>query len=108
MSEQSKKTQKVQTKPHTLVMVTLAHNMEEAKDYETLLKLSGIPAVIKKQQGQANSTDGIAVMVSEESLDEAHVIIESQDAYDDFCDFTIEDEDYDDFDDTSFDEHEAF
>ena len=31
-------------------------------------------------------------MVPEECLDEAHVVIESQDAYDDFYDFALEDE----------------
>ena len=33
-------------------------------------------------------------MVPEDFLDEAHVIIESQNAYDDFYDFAIEDEDF--------------
>ena len=37
-------------------------------------------------------------MVPEDFLDEAHVVIESQDAYDDFYDFAMEDEDDLDFD----------
>jgi len=42
-------------------------------------------------------------MVAEEFLDEAHVIIESQQAYDDFYDFAIE-EDEGDFDDDFFED----
>lgn len=37
-------------------------------------------------------------MVPEEYLDEAHVVIEAQDAYDDFYDLTMDDEDGSDFD----------
>jgi hypothetical protein len=44
-----------------------------------------------------------AIMVPEECADEATVIIESQDAYDDFYDFALED-DKDDFDVDFFDD----
>ena len=50
----------------------------------------------------------IAVMVPEDFLDEAHVVIESQDAYDDFSNFALENEDYDDFGSGSFYEDEDF
>ncbi len=43
-------------------------------------------------------------MVPEDFLDEAHVIIESQNAYDDFYDYTVEDEENGDFDDELFEE----
>jgi hypothetical protein len=43
-------------------------------------------------------------MVSEEFLDEAHVVIESQHAYDDFYDFAMEEDDEADFDDDFFDD----
>jgi hypothetical protein len=45
-------------------------------------------------------------MVPEEFLDEAHVVIESQDAYDDFYDFSLDDEEdsSDDFDPDVFEE----
>ena len=46
----------------------------------------------------------IAVMVPEDSLDEAHVVIESQDAYDDFYDFALEEEIDDDFDSDLFED----
>jgi hypothetical protein len=82
-----------------LIAVTFAENMEQAKEYETLLETNGIPATIKEQGGDSADTDGIAVMVPEDCLDEAHVVIESQDAYDDFYDFALEDEDEDESED---------
>ena len=42
-------------------------------------------------------------MVSEEFIDEAHVIIESQHTYDDFYDFSMEDEGEIDFESDYFD-----
>lgn len=89
-----------------LVVVTFAEDMEQAKEYESLLEANGIPAVIKGQSGESADSDGIAVMVPEDYIDEAHVVIESQDAYDDFYDFALEDEDEDegDFDSELFDD----
>ncbi|MFA5252546.1 MAG: hypothetical protein WC454_08185 [Phycisphaerae bacterium] len=89
-----------------LIVVTFAEDMEQAKEYESLLDANGIPATIKGQSGESADTDGIAVMVPEDYLDEAHVVIESQDAYDDFYDFALEDEDEDegDFDSELFDD----
>jgi hypothetical protein len=37
-------------------------------------------------------------MVCEEYLDEAHVVIESQNTYDDFCDFAMDEDEESDFD----------
>ncbi len=79
-----------------LITVTFAENMEQAREYETLLEANGIPSTIKEQGGESADTDGIAVMVPEDCLDEAHVVIESQDAYDDFYDFAMEDHDEED------------
>jgi hypothetical protein len=87
-----------------LVVVTFAENMEQAKEYETLLESSGIPATIKEQSEEVEETKGIAIMVPEDYLDEAHVVIESQDAYDDFYDFALEDEDEGDFDSELFED----
>ena len=65
--------------------------MSQARDYETLLKINDIPTIIREQTG--NDKDmGIEIMVPEDFLDEAHVIIESQDSYDDFYDSALEDE----------------
>jgi len=44
------------------------------------------------------------VMVPEDYLDEAHVIIESQNAYDDFYDFALEDQEEEDFDSQLFED----
>src|SRR4030042_222126 len=91
-----------------LITVAFAENIEQAKEYETLLAANGIPATIKEQGGESEDTDGIAVMVPEDYLDEAHVVIESQDAYDDFYDFALEDEDEDEGEDESDFDSELF
>jgi hypothetical protein len=102
----SKAGQKSRTKLPELTTVTFAEDMEQAREFETLLTANGIPATIKEPSGESAETDGIAVMVPEDYLDEAHVVIESQDAYDDFYDFTLEDEDEDegDFDSELFED----
>ena len=99
MARRSKKTQ---GKLQEFVVVTFADDLEQAKDYETLLKTNDIPATIKEQDEQSTNAKGIAVMVPEDFLDEAHVIIESQDAYDDFYDSSLEDND--DFDSDLFED----
>ncbi len=104
MARRSQKDRKSQTKVQELVTVTFADNMDRAKDYETILKSSDIPVIIKEQNEEETNGKVIAVMVPEEFLDEAHVVIESQDAYDDFYDLSLEDEDEDDFDSVLFDD----
>ena len=96
MAKQSKKKQNSQTNLGETAMVTFANDLEQAKDYEVLLKRNDIPVIIVESDKQTSEDKGIAVMVPEEYLDEAHVIIESQDAYDDFYDFALEeDNDFD-------------
>jgi hypothetical protein len=103
MAKRARKTEKSQTNVQELVMVAFAEDWEQAKDYETLLKSNDIPVIIKEQdESDQSEAKGIAVMVPEEFLDEAHVVIESQDAYDDFYDFALEDEDEGDFDSDIF------
>ncbi len=97
MAKRSRKPQKGRTGAQEYVVVTFAENMEQAKDYETLLKNSDIPALIREQVEEPVGAKGIAVMVPEEFLDEAHVVIESQEAYDDFCDFASDRNDEDEF-----------
>ncbi len=104
MAKRPQKTQKSQINLQELVIVTVAEDMEHAKEYETLLKSNDIPATIKEQSEESTNAKGIAVMVPENFLDEAHVVIESQNAYDDFYDSTLEEEDDGDFDDELFDE----
>lgn len=81
-----------------LVVVTLLSDADQAKEYQTLLRLNDIPAMIKEQVDPTGEHKGVAIMVPEDNLDEAHVVIESQDAYDDFYDYAMEDEDDMDFD----------
>jgi len=105
MAKRSKKRQKAQVKLQELVVVTYVDDMEQAKDYESLLKSNDIPALIKERhEVPGNEMKGVAVMVPEDFLDEAHVVIESQDTYDDFYDFTLDDEDDSDFEDDIFDD----
>jgi len=104
MAKRPRKTRNSQAKLQEFVVVASTDDFEQAKDYETLLKNNDIPAVIKEQAEQSMNVKGIAVMVPEDFLDEAHVVIESQDAYDDFYDFALEDEDDGDFDSDLFDD----
>lgn len=104
MAKRPKKEQKSQAKLKDFVVVTLVDDIEQAREYETLLKVNDIPATIKEQFDSTMSSMGIAIMVPEDFLDEAHVIIESQDAYDDFYDFALEDKEETDFDSDLFED----
>ncbi len=103
MTKRSRKAQKSQTKPQEFIVVSFAEDLERAQNYETLLRINDIPVTIKQEE-QPTDAKGIAVMVPEDFVDEAHVIIESQDAYDDFYDFVLEDEDDEDFNSDLFEE----
>ena len=106
MAKRSKKGQKSNAKLEGYVVVAFSEDMDQASEYKTLLEANDIPAVITEQDGHAVGSREIAVMVAEEFLDEAHVIIESQNTYDDFYDFSMEDEDEIDFEGDFFDEEE--
>jgi hypothetical protein len=95
---------KSQAKLKDMVVVACVDDLEQAREYETLLRLNDIPAVIKEQLDPTAANGGIALMVPEDFLDEAHVVIESQDAYDDFYDFALEEEDDTEFDADVFDD----
>lgn len=98
MAKRSKKAQKSQAKLEGYVVVAFAEDMDQAKEYKSLLEASDIPAIIREHGEQVIGSAEIAVMVSEEFLDEAHVVIESQHAYDDFYDFALEEDDESNFD----------
>ena len=100
MAKRSSKAQKTSANVQEFVVVTLAYNNEEAKDYEAMLQANDIPVVSKEQHSPANDTGSIAVLVPEEFLGQAQVIIESQEAYEDFYDSSLEDDEFeDDYDD---------
>jgi hypothetical protein len=105
MAKRAKKRTKPQTKSQEFVVVAFAEDLQQAKDYESLLKSNDIPAVIGEEQEDSMNRDGFAVMVPEAFLDEAHVVIESQDAYDDFYDLALEDDSDDDFESDFLDDN---
>ena len=82
----------------------IAEDMEQATEYKSILEANDISATITEPQAHEIGSKEIAVMVPEEFLDEAHVIIESQHAYDDFYDFAMDDDDDSDFGDDFFEE----
>ena len=104
MARRPKKTQKSQAKLQDFVTVTFAEDLEQAKEREALLRNNDIPAIVRQQDEESPDAKGIAIMVPEEFLDEAHVVIESQDAYDDFYDLALEDEEEADFDSDLFED----
>ena len=79
-----------------LVVIATASALDEAKDYETLLKNNEIPAMVKERPNEFGEGTHYAVYVPDDMADEAHVVIESQDAYDDFYDLGLNDESEDD------------
>ncbi|MGD0597111.1 MAG: hypothetical protein ABSA64_06260 [Sedimentisphaerales bacterium] len=87
-----------------LVMVATASTMDEAKENETLLKNNEIPAMVKQRPNEFGEGTHYAVLVPEDMADEAHVIIESQDAYDDFYDLGLNDESEDDLEGEIFED----
>jgi len=101
-----KRTRKAQKAHSTqeLVVIATADTMDEAKEYESLLKSNDIPAMVKKQQDEFTDASRYAVFVPEELADEANVIIESQDSYDDFYDSVVEDESEDDLEGDVFED----
>jgi hypothetical protein len=103
MARRQKKVRRSQANVQEFVVVTAVDGLDQARDYETLLKNNDIPAVIKQQSDDTAGSEAFAVMVPEECLDEAHVVIESQDAFDDFYDFALDDQDGD-FDDDLFED----
>jgi len=83
MAKRSKKSDKSQAKLQGYVVVAFAEDWEQARQYESLLKANDIPTAIEEHHDASIGADEIAVMVPDEHLDEAHVIIESQDSYED-------------------------
>ena len=98
MTERRKKKHSEQTSLKEFVTVAYAEDMDLAKQYKKMLKADGIPVAIKTQSETSGHFPGIAVMVPEDYLDEAHVLIESHSAYDDFYDTAFHDDPYEAFD----------
>lgn len=107
MARRARKTQKSQVNIEGYVVVAFAEDVEQAMEYKTLLDDNDIPSIVNERSDssvEATETQEIAVMVPEEYLDEAHVIIESQQTYDDFCDFAMGDESDSDLDEDIYED----
>ena len=104
MAKRSKKGHRSQAKLQGYVVVAFADDLEQAREFKSLLEVNDVSAIISEQKEQSLGSKEIAVMVPEDYLDEAHVIIESQQAYDDFYDYALDDEDGSDFNDDLFDD----
>ncbi len=102
MADHRKRKETRQNSLKEFVTVAFAEDMELAKQYKKLLNDGDIPAAVKSQPDTGGGFGGIAVMVPEDHIDEAHVLIESQGAYNDFYDMVFHNDDEytpDDFDD---------
>ncbi len=102
MANRRKRKETRQNSLKEFVTVAFAEDMELAKQYKKLLNDEDIPAAVRSRPDAAGAFPGIAVMVPEDHIDEAHVLIESQGAYNDFYDMVFHDDDEyrpDDFDD---------
>lgn len=76
------------------VTVAFAEDVDLAKQYKKLLNDNNIPAAIKTQpESPSSSFPGIAVMVPEDHLDEAHILIEAEGSYNDFYDMVFHEPD---------------
>ena len=93
------------------VTVAFAEDLDLARQYEKLLAEHEIPAVVKSQSRlHEEDAPGIAVMVPEEFLDEAYVLISEEASYDDFFDAAFGQQGNENLDDreSSFDEDENY
>ena len=87
-----------------MVTVAFAEDMDLAKQYKELLIENDIPAGIRSKQDPTLSYQGIAVVVPEEYLDEAHIIIESHGNMGDFYEIAFQEDEYNDSRDDMFDD----
>ncbi len=107
MPRRSKKIHKTHANLEGYVNVVFAEDTGQAMEYKQLLENNDIPAVINENDGNADelSDNEIAVMVPDEYIDDAHVVIESQQAYDDFYDFAVDEDEEEDFDSDFLDDN---
>ena len=92
-----KKSTTTRTALKGLVTIAFAEDAELAKQYKQLLNDNDIPAAVKVRGFEDSGVKGVPVMVPEDYIDEAHSIIESHNAMDDFYSDTFDDEDAQDY-----------
>ncbi len=88
------------------VTVAFAEDMDLARQYKNLLEENGISCAVKEQPDTSTTFPGIAVLVPEGQLDEAHQIIETQCGCGEFFDMAFQDPLYDNFNYEADDEDE--
>ena len=106
MANRRRKGRTTQTPLQDFVTVAFAEDLDLAKHYKKLLNDSEIPVAIKNQPDNSSGFPGIAVMVPEEYLDEAHVIIESEASHESFYDMAVPNEEDINFDEELYDDDE--
>ena len=104
MVNRRRKARTTQTPLQDFVTVAFAEDLDLAKHYKKILNDNEIPAAIKKQPDGASGFPGIAVMVPEEHLDEAHIIIESEASQESFYDMAFQDDEDVNFDENLYDD----
>lgn len=81
------------------IAVAVVDDLDQARNYKQLLEDNDIPAELKVAD-EADEEPTISVVVPEEYLDEAHIVIESENVYEDYFDMTLDD-DLDDYSDVA-------
>jgi len=110
MNNRRNKKRTCKTPVKEFVTVAFAEDMELAKQYKKLLNEDEIPVAIKAPTAAESSEHlpGIAVMVPEDNLDEAHLLIESQGSYGDFYEMVFHENENEDMDDGFYDDENEF
>jgi hypothetical protein len=67
-----------------MVTIAFAEDIDLAKQYKQLLLDNEIPAAIQSCSSNESEYKGIPVMVPEDYIDEAHMLIEAQNSMGDF------------------------
>ena len=102
MANRKKKPQNRKTALQELTTVAFAEDTELAKQYKQMLNENEIPVVIKPRADSEPTFPGIAVMVPEEYLDEAHVLIEAESSNETFYDVVYRDDESEEADEDIF------
>ena len=97
MERRSQKARKKVAKTQELIAVAFAKNPRQAEEYRILLENNDIPAVIKDEP-ESEMRQGFAILVPEEYIDHAHLVLENEDLGDDFRGFEFDIDDNDDLD----------
>ena len=93
MAKYNKKNNETKSEPYCLTVVTYMEEWEQAKDCEAMLIASEIPVSLLEQESPTEGTKRIAVMVPKDFLEEACVVIESENAEDEFYSLMCDDDD---------------